>query len=140
MRTRRVISQTSVLVTNCQSRRKDKDTSKKPRAMSPSSRRSRFFVKVVADHTASSMPGPTNQRTGCCSPVAPSTAAHCECCRSLSAARPQQLLRRNRRPTELHVRCAEAPGVPRLPPLIGTRGPWRCIVERIQTGATDAED
>ena len=31
-------------------------------AISPSSSRSRFLVKVVASHTGSSMPSPTNQR------------------------------------------------------------------------------
>jgi hypothetical protein len=36
--------------------------SKKAAAMSPSSSRCRFFVKLVDVHTASSMPSPTNQR------------------------------------------------------------------------------
>jgi hypothetical protein len=31
-------------------------------AISPSKSRSRFFVKVVGAHTASSIPNPTNQR------------------------------------------------------------------------------
>ncbi len=37
-------------------------SSKNARAMSPSSKRSRFLVNVVGVHTASSMPRPTNHR------------------------------------------------------------------------------
>jgi hypothetical protein len=82
--------------------------SKNAAAISPSSTRSRFLLKVVDDQTPSSIPTPQTSGTPGCSPTAPSAAARCESCTALAAAAPATVARAESTGPGLHIQRPEA--------------------------------